>query len=164
VNGLRERDALLDPKIVPARRASRATTAAEPEASAGEHLAEEILHVREHVAHARVVPAALEARVAELVVGLALLIVRQDLVGLVHFLEASLGLGVARVPIRVVLHGLFSVGLAQLVGAGAFRAAEHFVVVTLLGHGGSQRADEGAFTPYAAVGRKPEAFRLFRAR
>jgi hypothetical protein len=48
--------------------------------------------------------------VAELVVGRPLLRVLQDLVGLVDLLELRLGRGVARVPVRVVLHGELAVG------------------------------------------------------
>ena len=58
--------------------------------------------------------ALLEGGVAEAVVGGALRVL-QDVVGLVEFLEPGLGLLVARVAVRVMLHGQLAVGLFQIV-------------------------------------------------
>ena len=74
--------------------------------------------------------AVLEGRVAEPVVGRALLRVRQDGIGLVAFLEADFRLRIAGVLVRVVLHGGLAKGALQLdlgAGAGDF---QHLVIVT----------------------------------
>ena len=55
---------------------------------------------------------------AELVVDPALLVVGEDLVGLVDLLELGLGGGVALVAVGVVLERLAPVGLAKLVARG----------------------------------------------
>ena len=106
--------------------------AAEP--ATGEHLGEEVLHVREDVARALESAATLEASVAELVVDLALLVVGEDLVGLVAGTELGIGRRVARVSIRVVLQGLALVRLAHLVGARGAFDAQDLVVIALFGH------------------------------
>ena len=71
---------------------------------------------------------------AEAVIGGALLIVLQDVVGLADFLEFLLGALVARVAVRVMLHRELAIGLLQLVGARRFGHAEDLVKV-LLSHG-----------------------------
>ena len=68
---------------------------------------------------------------AELVVGGALLRVLQDLVGLVDLLEPLLGRLVARVAVRVVLHGELAEGPLELGFLGALGHAEDLVVVAL---------------------------------
>ena len=69
---------------------------------------------------------------AELVVRLALLGVREDLVGLADLLEALLGAGVALVDVGMVLAGEPAKGLPDLGLAGRARNAERGVVVPIL--------------------------------
>ena len=80
-------------------------------ATAAHHVAEQVV---EDVGHRRgeaVVHAALlERGVAVAIVSRALLRVRQMLVGLVEFLEASLGLLVAGMPVGMALHRRFAEG------------------------------------------------------
>jgi hypothetical protein len=59
---------------------------------------------------------------AEAVIGRLLLVVLQDLVGLVHFLELGLGLRVVRVAVGVKLFCLGAIGLLQLFGRSALLA------------------------------------------
>ena len=75
----------------------------------------------------------LEGGVAEAVVSGALLVVFQNLVGLVDRLEAVLGLLVARIAIRVKSESLLAIGLLEVVLAGVARNAQDAIVV-LLGH------------------------------
>jgi hypothetical protein len=83
--------------------------------------------------------------VAETVIGGALVAVLEHVIGLVDFLELVLAFVVARIAIRVVLHGELAVrGLELDLGAGA-RDAQDFVIVAF-GH--------AAFPPsarYAAI-------------
>ena len=65
------------------------------------------------------------------VVGGALLVVLQDVVGLVDLLEPRLGLLVAGIAVRVVLHGELAIGLLQVVRARLPRHAQGGVVVLL---------------------------------
>src|SRR5439155_23476147 len=71
---------------------------------------------------------------AEAVVLLAFLLVAEDVVGVLDFLEAGLGLLVARVAVGVVLPRQLAVGLLDLVLRGGLGDAQDFVVVTR--HGG----------------------------
>src|SRR4029077_14800711 len=65
-------------------------------------------------------PAVLERGMAEAVVGRALVRILEDLVGFVDFLEAMLGVLVARMAIRVALHRLLAEGGFDVtVGSGA---------------------------------------------
>jgi hypothetical protein len=114
-----------------------ATTRPAPGAAAG--LAEEVLEdvrheVGEVVAESGAARTAVgEGRMAEAVVGRALLGVGEGLVGLVDLLELDLGLVVARIPVRVVLHReLAKGGFHFRIGRGP-RDAENLVVVAL-GH------------------------------
>ena len=68
--------------------------------------------------------ALLERGVAEAVVGGALLVVLQDVVGLVDFLELGLGLLVARVAVGVILHRELAIRLLQVVRARIPRHAQ----------------------------------------
>ena len=65
----------------------------------------------------------------ELIVGSALVAVGKDVVGFGGLLELFIGLGVIRIPVRVVLHGNPAVGLLDFLFVCAFADAEHFVVV-----------------------------------
>ena len=79
--------------------------------------------------------ALLEGGVTEAVIGGALVAVLEDVIGLVDLFEFVLAFGVARIAIRMMLHGeLAERGLELGVAAGA-RYAQNFVVVAL-GHAG----------------------------
>src|SRR5206468_3101011 len=73
--------------------------------------------------------AAFERGVAEAVVGGALLLVLEDLVGFADVLELLLGRLVARVAVRVMLHGELAIGPLELVAARPPVHAEQFVVI-----------------------------------
>ncbi|EMA41533.1 putative glutamate dehydrogenase [Halococcus hamelinensis 100A6] len=70
----------------------------------------------------------LEAVVAHLVVGLAFLVVRQDLLGLLRLFELLVGVRVVG-DVGVVLGSLLAVGLLDLVLARVARDAEHRVEI-----------------------------------
>ena len=75
--------------------------------------------------------ALLESGMAEAVIGGALVAILEDFVGLVEFAEFVLAFGVARIAIRMMLHGELAECALQLdLGAGA-RDAENFVIVAL---------------------------------
>src|SRR5579875_1047136 len=101
-----------------------------------EHLVEDVgesgaeARAEAEIAAARA-PAGLEGGVAEAIVGGTLLLVLEDVVGLVDFLEALLGLGVARIAVRVILHGELAVGPLELLRRRAARHAEGLVKVAL---------------------------------
>ena len=78
---------------------------------------------------------ALEGGVAVAVVGGAFLFIAEDIVGLADFFEFVFGGFVAGVFVRVEFYREFAVGFFDIVGAGVFFDAEHFVVVPF-GHGG----------------------------
>ena len=71
----------------------------------------------------------LEGAMAEAVIGGALLIVLQDVIGFVDFLEFVLGRLVARIAIRMILHGQRTIGLLELIGVRLARDAERFIVI-----------------------------------
>src|SRR5262249_34596214 len=145
---LLERERQADLQVVAAPR-PRAPPAARAAAAAAEQVVERALAAE--VAHERAqrvgqVEAGVEAtaaaakaaaraaaglRVAELVVARALLRVVQHLVRLGGFLELGLGLLVARVAVRMPLHGELAVGLLDVVHGSAARHAQHLVVIAL---------------------------------
>jgi hypothetical protein len=75
--------------------------------------------------------ALLERGVAELVVGGALLVVLEDVVGLVDLLELLLRGLVARVAVRVMLHGELAERLLDVVAGGAPRNSKHVIKIAL---------------------------------
>src|SRR5262249_30168094 len=77
--------------------------------------------------------AVLERRVAEAIIGGALVAVLEDVVGLVELLEAVLAFLVARVAVRVVLHGELAERGLELDLGGRARDAQYLVIVAL-GH------------------------------
>src|SRR5262249_19143125 len=83
-------------------------------------------------------PAGVEARLAsavsELVVELALLGIRQRVVGEGDVLEALLRLLVPGVQVRMVLPGELAVRLLDLIGRGRLGHAEHGVQILLIRH------------------------------
>ena len=68
---------------------------------------------------------------AELVIHLPLLLVFENFVRLVYFLELFLGILIAGVVVRVVLHGKLAVCLFDLGIACALGYPQHFVIITL---------------------------------
>jgi hypothetical protein len=70
---------------------------------------------------------------AEAVVGPPLLVVLQDVVGLLDLLEALLGRFIARIDVRVEFSGQPAVGLLDLGFGGSPRQAQNLVVVAF-GH------------------------------
>src|SRR5262249_16224605 len=93
------------------------------------------------------------AVLAQHVVFLALVVVAQDVVGLVDLLEALRRLRVVWFAVRVILLGELAEGLFDLIGCRVFSDAKDPIVVALLGHswsgvgGGSGRAITGPTLP-----------------
>ena len=130
--GLFERQALLHPQVSAAPRLLPAEPAADPPR---EHLREEVLHVREHVPDPSPLEAAahaaVEGGVAELVVEAPFLLVREDLIGLVHLLELGLGGVVSGISIGMMLQRQLLVGPPKLVRGSFARYPQDFVETTL---------------------------------
>ncbi len=90
------------------------------------------------------------------VVLLALLGVRERVVGALDFLELLLGFRIVGVAVRVVLAGQLPVGLLDLLGRSAFGDAQDFVEVlsqgqSSLAHHDSRRPDQLAVEPVALL-------------
>ncbi len=108
-------------------------------ASAGAHRAEHLLEdvgkpARKAAAEAEIAgtaAAVFKRGMAVPVIGGALLVVLQDVIGFADFLEFLLGRLVARIAVRVIIHRQLAVGPLQLVGIGRFRHTEYFVKVPL---------------------------------
>jgi len=83
----------------------------------------------ERIASARA--AAVHARMAETVIGRALLLVRQDGVGFGDFLEARHGLFRAAVAVGVVLHRQLAIGALEHGGVHRPLDPQNLVIVTL---------------------------------
>ena len=121
------------------RRAGRAAKAAE---TAAKDVAEDVAQVHtvaaETAAEAARAAAVLcriagvYARKAILVIELALLGVREDLVCLIDFLEFFLGVFIAGVIVRVVFHCQLAVSLLDLRIGGRLGYTQHFVVIAFL--------------------------------
>ncbi len=144
---LLERDFEIVAQIVAAARAPLAAAAAAHELA--EHLVEDIGKSTRKAEIPGAAPAALlEGGMAEPVIGGALLIVLQNVIGLADVLEFLFGRLVARIAVRVTLHRQLAIGFFQIVGAGGFVDAENLVKI-LLGH------DRGAFaTGEGGAGRR----------
>src|SRR5690606_130688 len=102
----------------------------------------------------------LEGRVAETVVGGALLGVLQDLVGEIDLLEAHLRLGIAGIAVRMELHGQLAECRLELLFIGAPRHAERFVKVRLRQESRLRTASRRHGSP---AGRKPVPQMAIRA-
>jgi hypothetical protein len=89
-----------------------------------------------------------EPGVAVAVVAGPLLGVAEDVVGLGRLLEPRLRLGVARVPVRVVLHRQLAVGALDLLVRGVLGHPEDFVQVPFSGHA-VIRCGHGSWRPVA---------------
>ena len=68
---------------------------------------------------------------AELVVGLALLIISKHLVGLGSFLELLLGLGVSGIPVGMVFDSQLSVSFLNVFFGGRFLYPQNLIVISL---------------------------------
>src|SRR5271165_607063 len=73
----------------------------------------------------------LERRMAETIIGRALLFVLQHVVGLAHFLEASLGLLVAGIAVGMVLHRELAVRLLEIFAARVSRDPQGRIIILL---------------------------------
>ncbi|MCY1368905.1 hypothetical protein D9M69_559170 [compost metagenome] len=105
--------------------ATAATAAAEDFA---EDVAEGIGETAAHAAaHAGGV--GIHARMAVAVIRGALLLIAQDLVGFLGFLELLFGFFAVRIAVRMVFHGQLSIGLFEFVVRSVFRHAEDVVIV-----------------------------------
>jgi len=118
-----------------------AATAWAARAAAAEHVAKDVAKGFGKTAAAKAftaahAPVGIDASMAVLVVGRALLAVREHFVGLLDLLELLFGLLrlVTLVAVRVVLHGQLAVGLFDLIVRGRLGDAEDFVIVAF-GHG-----------------------------
>ena len=111
-------------------------TTAAPAHELAEHLIEDVAEAAacrevEPAAEATRPTALLEGGVAIAIVGRTLLIILQDVVGLVDLLELRLRLLVPRIAIGVKLHGEFSIGLLQVLRTRLPRHTQGGVVVLL---------------------------------
>ena len=117
---------------------------AAPPRPAAHELAEQVVeHVGEAGAEveaggAGAAARAIEGGVTEAVVGRALLLVGEHVVGLGNLLELLLGDLVIRIAVRMVLHRELAIGLLEVVLAGIAGGAEKVVVVGP-GHGSAPR-------------------------
>jgi hypothetical protein len=76
---------------------------------------------------------------AEAVVLGPLLLVAEDVIGILHFLEAALGLLVAGIAVGMIFAGQLAVGLLDLVVCGVALDAQDVVVIA--GHSRSPAGD-----------------------
>jgi len=120
-----------------------------PSPAAAHDLAEQIV---EHVGEGRgeiermaaaMAVAVFEGRMAEMVVSRALLLVLQDVIGFVEFLEFAFGGVVALVAVGVQLHGELAVGRLDLGDRRPFLAAQNLVIVALHGASPRQKTENG---------------------
>ena len=136
LEGVLQHDFHVVAQVGAALAAIAAAAARAPAAEATEQIVENVGHGGGETIAAkapRPAPALLEGGMAEAVIGGALVLVGEGLIGLVDFLELDLGLLVARVAVGMMLHGRLAEGRFQLrfrTGAGH---AEEFVVISL-GH------------------------------
>src|SRR5262249_46789071 len=126
-----------------------------------EHLVEDVREARgeAEVAGSGAAAAVLESGVAKAVVGRALLIVLQDVIGLADVLELLLCRLVPGIAVGVPLHGELAVGLLEILGAAPLRYTEQLVKI-LLSH--RRRSPTPAPQSPARSWRRPGA--VFRIR
>src|SRR6185312_12662281 len=132
--GLLQRDLEIEAQVLAAH--VGASAGPRPAAAAIEHLLEDVAEHRAEVealgieaARPAGAVAALEGGGAVAVVGRALVGILQDVVGVIEFLELLLGVLIAIVAIRMMLHGELAKGLLDVVGARRPTDAQHLVVV-----------------------------------
>src|SRR5690606_29414739 len=115
-----------------------ALRAAATTAAAAKDIAE---HVAENIREAAIASAtktagtgaagaAIDGRVAELVVGGALLLIGKHFISFVRFLEVVLCLFVARIAVRVVLHRHSAIGFLDIGVDGVTRHSQHLVIIS----------------------------------
>ena len=80
--------------------------------------------------------AILERRMAEAVIGRALLRILERVISLDDFLELVLGIAIAGIAVRMELHRKLAIGALERRLVGALRHAEHFVEIAF-GQSGS---------------------------
>ena len=116
-----------------------------PRCGAAEERVEDVAEALEALdpLEAEALSLAVHALRPEAVVGGALLGVRQYLVGLVHFLELRLGVGLL-VAVGVKLHRRFAIGAFQFFAGATARDAQDFVEAAFI-HGAHAHAIIGAF-------------------
>ena len=140
--GLLEADVQRGAQVVALAR--RVRVGARRAAEAAEDVAEDVAEAPEAAKASEAVKPAEAARArvgieggeAELVVLLALFLVREDLVGLVGLLEALLAGLVAGVQIGVVFLGQLSVCFFDFIRCGVLFDAQHLIIVSFFGHEG----------------------------
>ena len=106
-------------------------TARPAAAGVAEEGIEDVRHEVGEVGIAAAPAALLEGGMAVAVIERALLPVGEDLIGLVDLLELDLGLQVAGILVRMVLHGQLAEGALQLDLRGGAADAEDLVIVAL---------------------------------
>ena len=130
--GFLERDLHVVAQICAALAAPAAATSPSP--AHAEQIFENIREARGEVrakAMRTARPALLEGRMAEPVVGRALLIVLQDVVGFVDLFELMLAVLVAGIAIRVPLHRKLAVGSLEIASVDGALDFKNFVVIPL---------------------------------
>ena len=113
---------------------------AAPRAPPAHQIAEEILeHIRKTAgeiepagARAGAAHAGFKGGMAETVIGRALLIVLQDVIGFVDFLEFEFGGGVARIAVGMEFHRQLAIGGFQRLDRGALLAFQGLVITALV--------------------------------
>ena len=120
--------------VAPLTAAAKATEAAAAKEGPNDVTQVDVPHVKaaEAAAGTACAVVGVHPRMTELVVPGTLLLVGQDAVRLVHFLELGLGLLVSGVHVGVIFFGQFPVGLFDLIIGGAFAHAQHLVIITFL--------------------------------
>jgi hypothetical protein len=150
LEGVLEADLEIIPEVAAAALALAALAAHE----LAEHLVEDVGEAagrpEAEIAGTGAPVAALEGGVAEAVVGGPPLVVLEDVVGLAQLLEAMLGRLVARVAVRVVLHGELAIGLLDVLRAGAAIDAQEFVKILLSHRSSESHRNQPARNPSVA--------------
>ncbi len=141
--GIRQADLEIEAQVGSPRRSLASAATAAAHAAGAEHVAEHLLEnigevcgmaAAERTLSAAATHAALEGGMAHAVIGCALLAVGQHRIGLSDFLEFCFGLGVARIAVRVILHGELAIGAFQRLVVHALFDAQNFVIVAFGGH------------------------------
>ncbi len=103
---------------MPAARAI--STSLRPATAETEQVAEDIAEIGEHILEiARTaVSAVLQSVMTVGVIDLPFLLITEDLIGSSRFLELRLGFLIVRIPVRMILHRQFTIGLLDLTVRG----------------------------------------------
>ncbi len=108
-----------------------ATPAARLAEDVAKNVAERVREIARTTARPGAAHIRVDAGMAELIVGGALLAVGEHLVGLLGLLEALLGLGVVRIAVRMKLHGQLAIGLLDVVVRCVAVDPQHIVKIAL---------------------------------